>query len=105
MSEKGYNGWTNFATWGCKLILDNDCGLYDQTQEMAREAAKIGGRESVYKLEVELREFVGELCGLESPGEYATEPSDMAKQLLGAAMCEVNWREIAESLLNDLDDE
>jgi len=34
MTEKTYNGWTNYETWNVALWIGNDEGLYN----MAREA-------------------------------------------------------------------
>jgi len=97
--EAEYNGWTNFATWGAKLIMDNDSGLWDLVRDLAREH-----RDNSADLQDALRSLTEELCGLED-GLGVPRPSLMAAQLLGAALCEVNWREIAESLLQDLADE
>lgn len=96
-----YNGWSNYATWGCKLILDNDQYCYDVVHEMAHAVSR--DDEGRWKLQDDIRDFVEELCGLE--GNAAPTPSDMARQLLSAAICDVNWREIAKSLLSDLEDE
>jgi hypothetical protein len=36
MSEKGYNGWSNRATWNVSLWLNNDEGLYNELQAVLR---------------------------------------------------------------------
>ena len=89
MSE--YNGWTNYETWNVKLWLDNDEGTYDETQHMAR-----GARDEL-ELADELKSYVEDMM----PDLGASMFSD----LLGAAMQEVNWQEIAAAYIEDYAEE
>ena len=105
MSEKDttYNGWTNYETWAVALWIDNEQYTAERALEMAREYAsepninKLTGRDqTAYQLGKALREWVEEdmLPGL---GD-----ASLQADLIGAAVSEVNWYEIAEHYLADL---
>jgi len=91
-----YNGWTNYETWAVALWIDNDEGSYRERQELARQyerdeddpdsEADVAGYADAIKEWVE-RDMVPDLG------------ASLASDLLGAALSEVNWREIAESWL------
>ena len=85
-----YQGWTNYATWGVALILDNDQGTQEHRQELTRVAARQGHPRSF--LAASLREYVDELA-------YTVELSDMAAQMLGAGLAEVDWDDLTETYL------
>jgi hypothetical protein len=79
MSE--YNGWTNYATWRVNLEMfdggdfasDNDMDAYDLGQR--------------------LREFAEEMLAEQGTG--------MVLDYALAFMSDVNWREIAEHMIED----
>jgi len=91
-----YNGWTNYETWAVALWIDNDEDSYRERQELARQferdeddpdsEADVAGYADAIKEWVE-RDMVPDLG------------ASLASDLLGAALSEVNWREIAESWL------
>ena len=90
-----YNGWSNYETWNVKLWMDNDEGSYRYWQEQTLEVWEQTDHdkdETVRKLadmiESEHQEAMPELSGTFS-------------DLLGAALSEVDWHEIAESLMSD----
>ena len=103
MSE--YNGWTNYETWNVALWLDNDQGTEGLMREYAQECyddaegTQLRTREQVATGELadRIREYLDE----NNPVTDASVYSD----LLGAALSEVNWREIAEHYIADLDKE
>lgn len=79
MSEK-YNGWTNYATWRVRLEMfdgdfasDNDLDAYDLGQF--------------------LRDTAEEMISEQSEG--------LAQDYALAFLDEVNWREIAEHMIED----
>lgn len=81
-----YNGWTNYETWLVKLWIDND----EATQGYYLELAN--GQQDSYAVAMGLREgFEDVMPKLE--GFWA--------DMMNAAMSEVNWGEIAESLIED----
>lgn len=83
MSE-GYNGWTNYATWRVRLEMfdgdfasDNDLDAYDLGQS--------------------LRDTAEEMISEQSEG--------LAQDYALAFLAEVNWREIAEHMIEDYREE
>jgi hypothetical protein len=93
--EQGYNGWSNYPTWAVNLWLSNDEGLYNETQEKAQFAANQADPSN--GLASSLRYWVeNELA----PDLGATFAAD----LLGYALGEVNWHEIADVWLEELDE-
>lgn len=94
--EQGYNGWSNYETWCCNLWLSNDQGTYEQVNDMMRE--NIGA--SVHEVSETLREYVEELN--ESTADIPA--SSMLADMVGAFMGAVDWYEIVESWVTDMDD-
>ena len=95
-----YNGWTNYETWAVNLWMNNDRGSQGHFLDMAREAKRgeSNKRARVYDLANSLKAEFDEQNPL---GDDCSVWTD----LLGAALCSVNWIEIAEHLLDDIDDE
>lgn len=99
----GYNGWANYETWAVKLWIDNDEGSYNYWRDQAREEAEYAeatgylDRQTVarFALADSLKSHHEEFAGEQATGVYS--------DLLSAALSDVNWAEIAESLLEDGD--
>jgi hypothetical protein len=94
-----YNGWTNYETWVVKLWMDNEEGTYEYWKEVTTTLPPTGpdgwqaGKYELAKiLKVEHEEALPDLEGF-------------AVDLLNAALGEVNWNEIAESLIGNLEEE
>ena len=93
----GYNGWTNYETWNVKLWLDNDEGSYLYWRERAEERYAEGkAGEDMDSAVSDLRDELQS-----SHEENMPEVHGTYADLLGAALSEVNWHEIAESLMED----
>jgi hypothetical protein len=91
MSE-GYNGWTNYPTWAINLWLSNDEELYEQANEIVRDAG------SRYNCAQALEAFADEL------NELAGTPTEgFPADIYGWALGQVDWREIAEHWIEDND--
>jgi hypothetical protein len=97
MSER-YNGWTNYETWNVKLWIDNEEATYDYWQVnaevvwLAATADVTFSRKerAAFTLADDLKsKFENDMPELHGP--YA--------DLLNAALLEVNWLEIAHSIL------
>jgi hypothetical protein len=113
MSETGYNGWQNYETWCVGLWIDNDEGTQERAREITREAQREGRthvnvrqgiwtveRATVYVLADALKGWVRD----EPEDEGGLLPdlgATLAADLLGAALDEVDWQEIAEHYLAD----
>lgn len=90
MTRKKYNGWTNYETWVVKLWMDYEEGSYLHWKEMAEMALKQGKDE--YWLAKQLKE---------EHEEALPEVKGFAADLINASMFEVNWQEIAKSLIRE----
>lgn len=107
--DKTYNGWTNYATWGVALVLDNDRGTYERAHELAEMVQRdapasrqvkdgIWTAEQYARFELAdlLKDYTEELCGLDGGDEDYPEPTLMARQVIAAGLADVNWEEVAE---------
>jgi hypothetical protein len=100
-----YNGWSNYETWNVALWMDNEAGSYDHWRSVAQElydeaeATKNFTREEVATLDLSNQ--------LKTEHEEAQPDlgASVWADLLGAAMSEVNWYEIAEHYISDVDKE
>lgn len=91
----GYNGWTNYETWVVKLWIDNEEDV--STWWLERAEAAESAKELADELEETHRNFFSDEYGA---GRAASVYSD----LMNSALDEVNWREIAEVLLEEAKD-
>jgi hypothetical protein len=106
--NKAYNGWSNYETWVVKLWMDNSEGDYNYWQEQTEETIKASfdaendtwKDEAINNLENQLSDF-HDSAKDELLGAYAGGACNVFHDLLNAAMSEVDWREIAESMIED----
>jgi len=107
MERKEYNGWTNYETWAVALWWDNERGSQRLQQEMAAEfvtAPKSTEEDAISARRVDLcrfAEWIKETTEENAPDLGASLYSD----LLGAALSEVNWYEIAENWADEFPEE
>ena len=101
--EDRYNGWRNYETWNLKLWIDNDQGLSEHWQEAAQTA--FDDTDETDDTDTRKREAAEALAEqLESDTrENAPDVTGFYADALGMAIGAVDYREIAESLLEDLD--
>ena len=108
--EQRYNGWTNYETWVTALWLDNDQATQDYWWEVARkcrDAAPAASQveEGIWTIDQTARFTLADALKEEvSEGTPVTAEASLYADLLGAALQEVNWHEIAEHYLTNLDD-
>lgn len=97
MTKKEYNGWTNYKTWLVKLWMDNDQGNYLFFREQAEQVIREDGP---YDKD---SDHIRQLAAIiqESHEESLPKLEGFAADLMNAALSEVNWEEIANSLLED----
>lgn len=101
MERKEYNGWTNYETWSINLWITNDEGSSDYWNERAQEYLKDakGDKETA---------SIGLASEIQMQHEEAIEEkmkdqNNFMTDMLNAAMSEVNWDEIAESILAEIE--
>jgi len=98
MNEEKSHGWTNRYTWLVNLWISNDQVEYEQWRDQAaaaREEQRSGrGAEAVRVLEESLESHYTEARPIHS-GMYA--------ELLSTALERVNWMEIAEHMIDEVE--
>ncbi len=110
MSEK-YNGWTNYETWAAALWIDNDGGLQTMFAERAQELVDDAAGEISGPVDIEecRHDCVSALADEIEANITDTDlgmpdlPNSLYSDLLSHAMDRVEWREIAEHFLADID--
>ena len=102
--EKRYNGWINYETWCVNLWLGNDAGSDSYWREAAQECyANAKAERNFTRDERATLDLAQRLKDeLDETNPLADEAS-MWSDLLGAALSEVNWYEIAEHFIADAD--
>ena len=97
MTKNEHNGWTNYETWLVKLWQDNDQCKQGYWQKQAEECVRVDGEHAPTSLSDIMKghyeEASGELVGV----------TGFWTDLMGAALSEVNWREIAENWIAGVD--
>jgi hypothetical protein len=104
MTENSHNGWTNYQTWVVNLWIDNDEGMHETMREWAQECmqdaidkgcdADSARNDATYELGQRIEQW---------HDEYAPETQGVFADLLTRALGQVNWYEIAENYIDDLE--
>ena len=89
--DKTYNGWKNYETWNVALWLGNDSNTADYIDEM------LEGTKDISEAADMLKDYVEE--------QQPDLPASMFVDLLNAALCEVDWYEIAKTYLDNRKEE
>lgn len=97
MQKKEYNGWTNYETWLVKLWMDNEEGTQRFFQEQAEQLLRDIDEDD------RQHERISHLIDIlkQYHEEALPKLEGFAADLMNAALSEVNWCEIAGSLLED----
>lgn len=107
MTNETYNGWTNYETWNVALWLDNEENSYIYWRETAQACWDHATEKSagvVWTRDEAATFALAELlkADIEESNPVADSAS-MYADMMGAALSEVNWREIAEHYIDDVD--
>jgi hypothetical protein len=98
--DKTYNGWTNYETWNAALWMDNDEGSYKSARCEAEQALEDADNDKDDAKQALAKTLKGQFEE-NAPDLGASPYSD----LLGAAMSEINWYEIAGNLVDEVYEE
>lgn len=102
MTTKEYNGWTNYETWVVNLWMDNNEGSQGYWAERAQEIFDDSEEDDINTREqAATHQLADELK--DQHEEALPEVEGFAADLLNGAMSEVNWHEIAEHLINEVE--
>ena len=114
--RKTYNGWTNYETWAVKLWIDNEEPSYNYWRETTREVwSECEERGNAYldtrqlraqsMLAERLKEELDDQAEVEIHVHGRKVDASFYNDLMNAALGEVNWHEIADSMLADMEEE
>ena len=105
--DKKYNGWTNWETWNFKLWLDNEKSTYDLIQDQMKSFIKRHKGsfmedtpteiDKINKSQNEFQKWLEEYAYEDKPELKPSFYSDA----LNASIREINFHEIAKSLIDD----
>jgi len=105
---KKYNGWKNYETWCVHLWLANEEGTYrywrDAARQHRREAPGCSNvKEGIWSVEQATRFNLADQLRSELEEASPLEAASMFSDLLTAALSEVDWHEIADAFLEELE--
>lgn len=99
-----YNGYKNYETWNVCLWIDNDQGLQEYWGEIAQEVYDDAEATSYgTKKEMAISDLAKRMK--DDFQEQMPELDGMWADLLGAALSEVDWHEVAETRLEDVEED
>jgi hypothetical protein len=103
-TKKEYNGWYNYETWLVKLWIDNEEGSSRYWDETAQEVYDESEAEHSFTRDERATLTLSDRLKDEFE-EAQPEVTGFWADLLNAAMSEVNWHEIAEHYIADVEKE
>lgn len=109
MSDEKYNGWSNYETWCCNLWLTNDAGDDEMLREWAQECYNNAEADQYFtRLEratLDLSDKIKDYIE-ESQDEFMShQQTGMFTDLLNSAVSAIDYHEIAEGFMEDVDQE
>ncbi len=103
--DSSYNGWSNYETWVVNLWLGNDESSYNTCRTLAQRCYKEAVADQVLsRKERACSQLANELKEMVEDGNPLASEASVYSDLLNASISEVNWKEIANSLLQEIDD-
>ena len=102
ITETRYQGWKNYETWLVKLWIDNDQASAEDWQARAKGEYEDAEADKVFtKLERAKLNLADDLKA--EFEDNAPELQGCYADLLNAALSEVDWYEIAENVLAEIE--
>ena len=102
---KTYNGWTNYETWAAALWMDNEEGSQRYWAERAQETFDSTRSNTVFTRREQSTLNLAAMLKDEHEEAAPELGASIWSDLLSAAMSEINWHEIAEHLIADIDED
>jgi hypothetical protein len=101
-----YNGWKNYETWNVALWIDNEQGSYSTRSMMAQDAwDNAEASRSFTRNDQATLDLANALQAWIEGENPLSGSASVFSDLLGAALGEVDWHEIAENFLEDVEKE
>lgn len=97
VDQEKYDGWTNYETWNVALWLEGD-EANQYWREQALELLQIDGNDNDDAKAQLAQQLQGDIVVMNQPKLGASMYAD----LLGAALSEVNWYEIAAHYVDEM---
>jgi len=100
-TDTTYNGWSNYETWAVKLWLDNDEGTQEYWSDRAKEILRDPRVSEYSTTDQTARQDLAEELKNGHEEDAPQMGCTVYADLLNAALSDVDWYEIAESMLAD----
>lgn len=109
MPDEGYNGWKNYPTWSVKLWLDNDQGSQEWALELVQEEYEYAPKDNrvtdgIWTLEQARRFNAADRLKDAVREMYEPDGASMGSDLLGYAFDCVEWHEIAQAFIEQVEE-
>jgi len=107
MTERTYNGWSNYETWTVSLWMDNERHSHEYWRRQAAEHRQAAPTrqlvaDGVWTAEEAAKFNLADQIKDETADDSPLKTPSLYSDLLNAAFGEVNWQEIAGHLLADV---
>lgn len=106
MNKKEYNGWYNYETWCVNLWLTNEEFTNSHWHAVAKAMFKRATtkHESYLTISEQARYDLAKLLQSEIEESIPDLGASMFADLLSASLSEVNWSDIANAFLEEVED-
>ena len=108
--ETGYNGWTNYETWAVSLWISNEQSSQEYWHEQARsvfERCADKRPNALMDAASNRRSMLASMLKDEHESgaeEFMGNQSSVFADLMNAALGSVDWYEVAQSLLDEVEE-
>jgi hypothetical protein len=104
-ADSSYNGWSNYETWVVNLWLGNDEGSYNACRSLAQRCYEVAEADEMFnRKERACYQLANELKAMIEDSNPLASEASVYSDLLNTSISEVNWKEIANSLLQEIED-
>jgi hypothetical protein len=98
-----YNGWKNYETWNVALWIDNEQGTHQMRQHWTEDTWNESVATNTFtRLESATAKLADKIKIYVEENNPLDGQASMYNDLLGAAISEVDWHEIASNWLEEI---